>query len=296
MKSLLIASAFWGEVIQADLNAHKQIKNKQRYNIERIKNRKKRAKISRDFKFKKSAKKRLVNLKRKKKTTLIFAPHPDDEILCCANFIREKIEKNEQVKIVYLTNGDALSNKNARLSKMYGIIRQKESEKAMNILGVKKSNLLFLNFPDGNLDKLVDDKILISAYTKQEKSNKYAYFPFIDYTKNNLKQNLTRILNLYPNAEIIIPSAKKDTHPDHAVTGELVLNLANKTGHTKIFEYVIHENAISKKQKELSETRKYKKLNLIRIFKSQFHTKAHKDFLEKFASFSEKFTAVKKKY
>lgn len=38
---------------------------------------------------------------------LIFAPHPDDETLCCGNTIVEAINNKEKVKIVFLTNGDA---------------------------------------------------------------------------------------------------------------------------------------------------------------------------------------------
>ena len=37
---------------------------------------------------------------------IIFAPHPDDEILGCAGLIQKVLKKKGKVWIVYLTNGD----------------------------------------------------------------------------------------------------------------------------------------------------------------------------------------------
>ncbi len=89
---------------------------------------------------------------------IIFAPHPDDEILGCAGLISSILEKNGNVWIVYLTNGDH----NQLVFKLYkkkpilnpsdyiklGEIRRKESIKANEILGVDKKNLIFLGYPD----------------------------------------------------------------------------------------------------------------------------------------------------
>ena len=88
---------------------------------------------------------------------IIFAPHPDDEILGCAGLISSILEKNGNVWIVHLTNGDH----NQLVFKLYkkkpilnpsdyiklGEIRRKESIKANEILGVdkKKFNISWLS-------------------------------------------------------------------------------------------------------------------------------------------------------
>jgi len=37
---------------------------------------------------------------------VVFAPHPDDEVIGCAGIIQECLAKNGEVYIVFLTNGD----------------------------------------------------------------------------------------------------------------------------------------------------------------------------------------------
>ncbi|MGC9066690.1 MAG: PIG-L deacetylase family protein, partial [Candidatus Ratteibacteria bacterium] len=41
-----------------------------------------------------------------KENIIVFAPHPDDEIIGCAGIIQECLEKQGTVYVVYLTNGD----------------------------------------------------------------------------------------------------------------------------------------------------------------------------------------------
>ena len=39
------------------------------------------------------------------KTTVIFAPHPDDEILACGGTIAKKVKEGQEVYIVIMTDG-----------------------------------------------------------------------------------------------------------------------------------------------------------------------------------------------
>jgi len=89
---------------------------------------------------------------------IVFAPHPDDEIIGCAGLISSVIEKNGEIWIVYLTNGDH----NQITFKVYekkpiltpsdyiklGEKRRNESTNATSILKVNKNNLIFLGYPD----------------------------------------------------------------------------------------------------------------------------------------------------
>jgi LmbE family N-acetylglucosaminyl deacetylase len=95
---------------------------------------------------------------KEKERVIIFAPHPDDEILGCSGLISSVLEKDGNIWIVYLTNGDH----NQLVFKLYekkpiltpsdyiklGEIRREESIKATGILGLEKRNLIFLGYPD----------------------------------------------------------------------------------------------------------------------------------------------------
>lgn len=103
----------------------------------------------------------------KNERIIIFSPHPDDEIIGCAGLISSVIEKNGDIWIVYLTNGDH----NQLVFKLYekkpilnpsdyiklGEKRREESIKATGILGVDKNNLIFLGYPDSGTLKIWKD-------------------------------------------------------------------------------------------------------------------------------------------
>jgi len=99
------------------------------------------------------------NLKIKKnERIIIFAPHPDDEILGCAGLIQKVLKKKGKIWIVYLTNGDH----NQLVYRVYekkivlkpsdyiklGKMRRRESIKATGLLDVSPTHLIFLGYPD----------------------------------------------------------------------------------------------------------------------------------------------------
>ena len=88
---------------------------------------------------------------------LVFSPHPDDESIGVGGYIAQSIENGATVKIVLVTNGDFHGNEQVRYA---------EFKKATQILGVPVSNLVFLNFPDGKLDK-IDPTVLYVALQSQ---------------------------------------------------------------------------------------------------------------------------------
>ena len=89
---------------------------------------------------------------------LILAPHPDDESIACAGIIQQALTAGAKVRIVYLTNGDhnelafivyekRITVRQGEFVHM-GQVRQKESIKAMQSLGLSENNLVFLGYPD----------------------------------------------------------------------------------------------------------------------------------------------------
>lgn len=76
---------------------------------------------------------------------MVFAPHPDDDVIACGGSMARHVQKGDAVCIVYLSSGEAgsLTHPLEELAK----IREAEATRAAGILGVK--DLLFLGNPDG---------------------------------------------------------------------------------------------------------------------------------------------------
>lgn len=103
-------------------------------------------------------------------TILIFAPHPDDEAICCSVKILRTLKNKGIVYVVYLTDG-APGDENSQCSwlingtkisgtcKEYRLIREKEAKNAMKIAGIPEENLIFLRYDDGKLIFSLDDAI-----------------------------------------------------------------------------------------------------------------------------------------
>lgn len=94
----------------------------------------------------------------KDKTIIFFSPHPDDETFGCGGTIAKKLSEGFEVFVVIMTDG------RYSYSKVLGIFsnptpeelattRKAEVEKATGILGLKKENLIFLDFEDGSLEQ-----------------------------------------------------------------------------------------------------------------------------------------------
>jgi LmbE family N-acetylglucosaminyl deacetylase len=78
---------------------------------------------------------------------VVFAPHPDDDILGCGGSLAGHIEKGHIVKIVYLTSGESGSIEIGKAA--LGGLREVEARSAARILGVEQTD--FLRWPDGYL-------------------------------------------------------------------------------------------------------------------------------------------------
>ncbi len=224
------------------------------------------------------------------KITVIFAPHPDDEILCCSQKISEKIANKESVRVIYITNGDRLLNGSAHEAQEYGRTRKEESQRAAQALGLKKSDLFFLGFPDGHLDTIDKKGVVKSSSTQQGRSSFESMFPHSPYSRYHLKHNITRLLGRWNVGEVFIPSEISDVHPDHQVTARLVKEVLREGAiQSSVYEYIIHGIHEHNPQSEIIDT---KKLSLIRMFESQFWTDHHTKFMERFASLPERFTHI----
>lgn len=134
---------------------------------------------------------------------VVVSPHPDDEALGAAGFIKRAHDIGAAVAIIIATDGNKHGLK---------FIRHQETIKAMAILGIAEPNIQFLDFPDGNL--------------KQHQFE--------------LEKKLADIIPpLQPT--IILSTHPDDVHPDHTVVGRAVNNFMRNTKiHPHVYQYLVH--------------------------------------------------------
>lgn len=94
-----------------------------------------------------------------RQSSVVIAPHPDDEVLGCGAAILAKTAAATPVRIVFVTDGTA-SRHPARLSPTaIGRLRRLEATAAAAALGVSAEDVTFLGMPDGALRGVTGDLI-----------------------------------------------------------------------------------------------------------------------------------------
>jgi N-acetylglucosamine malate deacetylase 1 len=136
----------------------------------------------------------LLETKAKDLQVMVFAPHPDDELVGCGGSIAKHVKLGNQVTVVYMTSGDAGNLKYTK--EQLGKIREQEAKNGLKILGVSK--LSFLRNRDGYLETSAD----------------------------NLVKTVELIRNSKPDV-VYLPHAE-DAHQDHKVTYDIVTKAINK--------------------------------------------------------------------
>jgi len=194
---------------------------------------------------------------------IIFAPHPDDEVLGCGGTIARKIKEGDDVVVIFMTDGS-----NSHLHEFgiaskpspqeLRIIRKEEAIKANGILGVKAKNLVFFGIEDRTLNS----------------------------NKNSARKKVMRIMKKISPIEVYFPS-EKDLHIDHKTTNEIINNLLNTHfPDIKKFQYTIWSN---EEWNELERVKKHDTICIVDI--SEFldlKKKAIEEYVSQITIFSNK--------
>lgn len=138
-----------------------------------------------------------------KGNVLVLSPHSDDDVIGCGGTIFAHKAQQDEVIIYYLTGG--------------GTLREKEAQKASNILGVKK--LIFSNSKDNEISN----------------------------SKKQIDQLVKIIVKYQP--RIIYAPSSLDPNPDHFETAQVLASALHKIDFKgRIFSYEvwspIHANRI----------------------------------------------------
>lgn len=85
------------------------------------------------------------------KPALIVAPHPDDETFGCGGLIRLKRAAGVSVRVILLTDGEAVASGLGEKPESVVAARRREFTNACQALGLESETLRFLHLPDGRL-------------------------------------------------------------------------------------------------------------------------------------------------
>lgn len=168
---------------------------------------------------------------------LVFAPHPDDEVLGCAGIMAQALRNNKRVGVVVLTNGGGFPRAASVVTgKEEGQLvpadfvelaaeRQRQSIRGLRHVGVPLSNLIFLGYPDSGLAKIYraqQDSVYRQRFTGRDST----YGPETadyhstrhgrpsPYTRAAIISDITEILTFRKPREIYV-THEVDTHSDH---------------------------------------------------------------------------------
>jgi LmbE family N-acetylglucosaminyl deacetylase len=196
---------------------------------------------------------------------LVFAPHPDDEVLGAGGLIRRVTAAGGRVHIVYLTSGDGfpegveteegISPRVAHLKprdyQEYGALREQEARSALASLGVRRQALSFLGFPDEGLCELASTYLSAKAKAFQSPYTGRISPPLTEqvvrgvrYRGYDLRRELERVVIAFGPTLVVAPHPQDD-HPDHCSTHIFLkeaLDALSRAGRVRprILHYLVH--------------------------------------------------------
>lgn len=150
-------------------------------------------------------------------STVVIAPHPDDEALGCGGLLALLRQASQPVAAVLVSDG-TMSHPNSALfpAPARQAIREGEFRHALTILGLEQAEPLLLALPDGQVPDSADAPGFVEAVAR-----------------------LQEFLEQQQAATVLVPW-RRDPHPDHRATSRLVqAALATMPHPPRCIEYVV---------------------------------------------------------
>ena len=194
---------------------------------------------------------------------LVFAPHPDDEVIGTGGVIQQAVAHGERVRIVFVTNGDGYPRAASVLTKkpisrlvtadyiQLAANRQREDIAAAGVIGVGSSMLVFLGYPDGVLEVVYANGSGTPARSPST-ARSATYGPVMTdyhtrahgrpapYTRAAALADFEEVLRESEPARIYVTD-QADQHADHRATFNLVRDAIPAAGSTaQLLTYDVH--------------------------------------------------------
>jgi LmbE family N-acetylglucosaminyl deacetylase len=197
---------------------------------------------------------------------LVFAPHPDDEVIGAGGVLQQALAAGRRVRVVFVTNGDGYPDAASVLLHRaivalrpadyvrLAAIRQREAVAADRVLGVSPSSLVFLGYPDGvlaGLNAAGGAAPLPSPTTGRTTTygpvradyHTLAHGQPAPYVGAAALADVEEILAASRPAQVYAPDPA-DQHPDHWATFDLVHDAIAATGDgSELRTYIAHSGA-----------------------------------------------------
>ncbi len=194
---------------------------------------------------------------------VVFAPHPDDEVIGCAGIMMQALARGVRVKVVLITSGDGFDAAAAGVTHKpvdhlgpddffaLSRLRQAESRSALEILGGKADDLIVLGYPDGDLGNLydsTDDKVIRQQFTKKNETYALIQKDYhtsmhgkpVPYKRSSVLGDLVDLLTTLQPTEIYVTD-ETDGHIDHRAAFWFVRDAARQVGYKGAFyTYLVH--------------------------------------------------------
>lgn len=194
---------------------------------------------------------------------VVFAPHPDDEVIGCAGSIMQALKRGARVTVVDITSGDGFDAAAAGVTHKavnqvgpddffaLSRLRQTQSRNAFAILGGKADELIILGYPDGDLGNLyesTDDKVIRQQFTKKNETyaliqkdyHSSAHGKPAPYKRSSVLGDLAELLAKLQPTEIYVTD-ETDGHIDHRAAFWFLRDAARQAGYKGAFyTYLVH--------------------------------------------------------
>lgn len=144
---------------------------------------------------------------------VVFAPHPDDEVLGCGGLVALKAARQVDVRVVVLTDGARSAGGLAEKpeERALAALRARELEAATAALGLGSDHVVGLGFPDGALEEHHREAV----------------------------EATRAILGEARPTQVLIPY-QHDAHPDHDATNRIVREALRVSGtRASVLEYPV---------------------------------------------------------
>jgi LmbE family N-acetylglucosaminyl deacetylase len=189
---------------------------------------------------------------------LVISPHPDDATLGAGGLIQRVTHLGGTIRVVQMTGGDAFPHgvtaiwprtRPTELSyRWYGSLREREAVRAMRQMGIHRSQIRLLGFPDEGLCVLASadrsGTAFQSPYTKRESPpDSEQIVTGTLYRGDDLVRELARLIDEFRPTLLVLPHPG-DEHPDHCAS-HLLAHQALAAAHAgprppRVLHYIIH--------------------------------------------------------
>ena len=187
---------------------------------------------------------------------VVFAPHPDDELIGAGGSILEWMEEGHDVHVIYISDGRAAYTYERRMGRL------KESEETKTITEERLAEIRM---------KEVDDVV---NFLKLPKKNVYKYkFPDQD-VKSYIRDGIKRSKDIVKNASRIVLPSNNESHVDHQATHEIAVGAAKELNlpNLEFYVYALYVTNKAPTDKKIKiRTAKYNKkvFEALLLYKSQ---------------------------